>query len=109
SEVGPLLYEADLVISAGGVTSLELAALGTPFLTLQIASNQKGNIAALMDNGVTFSLGEVSHLDSSLLVSQTKKLLEDFPKRQAISQKGQSLVDGRGLERILPLLFPQGG
>ncbi|HEV7649574.1 MAG TPA: bifunctional UDP-2,4-diacetamido-2,4,6-trideoxy-beta-L-altropyranose hydrolase/GNAT family N-acetyltransferase [Actinophytocola sp.] len=94
-----LLAEADLVISAAGVTLLELCCLGVPAAVVQLADNQSAGYRAAVGQGLAVGLGTVADLPAAAPV--LRALLEDPSRRATLSHTASSLVDGRGAERIL--------
>jgi len=51
--------------------------------------------------GSTIYLGYESQLEPSGLSTQIQVLMEDPMKRKNMSKKGKTLVDGKGLDRII--------
>jgi len=91
-ELPDLLADADLVISAAGVTLLELCCIGTPAALVQLADNQAAGYRAAIDRGMAVGLGTVADLPQAGPI--LRDLLEN-PRTAA------NTVDGRGAERIL--------
>lgn len=94
-----LLARADLVISAAGVTLLELCCLGVPAALVQLADNQAVGYRAAVDQGLAVGLGTVADLPSATPALRT--LLRDPANRARLGRAGRSLVDGHGARRIL--------
>ncbi len=87
----PALMEwADLCISAGGSTCWELCCLGVPFLTVELAANQRIIVHGL----------EASGIAPALSVSAFQTLLQDAVARQQASRAGRNLVDGLGADKV---------
>jgi spore coat polysaccharide biosynthesis predicted glycosyltransferase SpsG len=89
--LGPLL-EADLIISGGGQTMLEAAACGTPCVALVLAENQRTQATAMANTGAVL----LTEMDG--LAEAIGRL--DLERRHALSERGQSLVDGYGALRV---------
>jgi spore coat polysaccharide biosynthesis predicted glycosyltransferase SpsG len=94
-----LLAGADLVISAAGVTLLELCCLGVPAALVQLADNQAAGYRAAVDQGLAVGLGAVADLPSA--TPALRALLLDPANRARLARAGRSLVDGHGARRIL--------
>jgi RimJ/RimL family protein N-acetyltransferase len=92
-----LLASADLVVSAAGVTLLELCCIGTPAALVQIADNQAAGYTAAVTQGVAAGLGT----DPRDHVPTLRTLLEHPEARKALSTKAMTTVDGQGADRIL--------
>ena len=52
NNLGELMSWADVAVSAGGTTSLELAHMGVPAILLALAENQKALVSHLVDKGI---------------------------------------------------------
>lgn len=90
-EVPELMRMTDLAITAGGSTCWELCAMGVPFLTVEVAENQRGVIAGLAQAGVA----------QPLTAEGLRVCLADDTVRKVLRQKGRMLVDGHGAERVV--------
>ena len=86
-----ILLNTDLAITAGGSTCWELCCLGVPFLTVEVAENQRMVVESLAQLGIAPRLS-IENLDAYLAEASNIKdvrLLE------------MMLVDGLGVKRIL--------
>ena len=96
-----LMEKADIAISAGGQTILELARVGVPTISIALADNQMPNLKHLISNNLTFFAG---WWDDEFLIENIKKGLEfykDYNLRKEVSKKLQNLFDGKGTLRII--------
>jgi spore coat polysaccharide biosynthesis predicted glycosyltransferase SpsG/RimJ/RimL family protein N-acetyltransferase len=98
-----LFASADLVVSAAGVTLLELCCVGVPAALVQIADNQAAGYQAAVSQGLTAGLGT----DPRDHVDVLRHLLLDENARKALGQKAMAAVDGQGAERILNAIETQ--
>ncbi|NLT23676.1 MAG: UDP-2,4-diacetamido-2,4,6-trideoxy-beta-L-altropyranose hydrolase [Syntrophorhabdus sp.] len=105
SDVSVYMAAADLGITAGGTTVFEMAALGVPLLMLQIADNQVPVCKAWQERGYGVNLGVIAHLKPEDVLRETSSLMEDEARRKDMSEKGASLVDGRGAGRVTEALL----
>lgn len=96
-----LMDTVDVAISAAGSTSWELAFMGVPMLLIVLAGNQTGVANALATAGAAIDLGGPDVGFPERLSQQLNQLINDLPRRQELSFNGQSVVDGRGAERVL--------
>jgi len=87
------LVESDLLISAGGVTAVEAAYLGTPMLLFPQAANQELMAQAWTTQGATLAAD----------VEDIPSLLGRWDAREwsAFAQVGQGLIDGQGADRVV--------
>lgn len=93
-----LMSRVDLAITAGGSTCYELARCGVPAVVIAIADNQIPIACAMDDQGIMVSIAGDS---GNTLGTTINQLLKDPVAREAMSKRGQSLVDGRGAQRIV--------
>lgn len=85
---------ADLAVSAGGGTLVELVAAGTPSIAIEIAENQRPGIEALA------AAGAVEPAAEAQIGALVQELLADEPRRARLARAGRDLLDGRGALRI---------
>jgi len=100
-----LMTTCDIAISAAGSTSYELAACGVPAILLVAVDNQMLLAEELEKRQIAFNLGWHEHLNREALHQALDQLLDDRIARQAMSDRGQALIDGRGTERLAKLLI----
>jgi spore coat polysaccharide biosynthesis predicted glycosyltransferase SpsG len=98
------MSRSDLIICGGGITLFEAAALGLPALTIANEPHEIHIIEWFEVNGCSINLGfHKSKFEDRLLV-ETMRLIENKDSLLEMSEKGMSLVDCKGLSRILRLL-----
>ncbi|WP_048601368.1 UDP-2,4-diacetamido-2,4,6-trideoxy-beta-L-altropyranose hydrolase [Rubeoparvulum massiliense] len=101
ARISELMLRADLAISSSGSTLYELCACGVPTLGFIMADNQQ-MISEQMDQcGFIKSMGWYTEVSSRQLIDNLKHLMDDYITRQEMVSKQQSLVDGKGTERIV--------
>jgi len=96
---------SDMTIASTGLTKYELAVLGVPALLLSpnaVMEKLQKKYDAL---GVSVHLGDESKLDVTSLAHSIFSFRNDLPLRTKLATKGMSLIDGRGAERLLNLVF----
>ena len=108
-DVASKMVGADMAISAGGVTTYELAYLGIPALFVTLAHHQEGITHEWQRRGAASDLGPFQQLSSEALAQQIGRLLTDEGRRKRMSQAGQSTVDGRGAQRLAYEIIKQLG
>lgn len=100
------MMEADIAISAGGTTLYELCACGTPTITYSFADNQLNNVLQFQEDELMDYAGDVRDMD---VFKNAEILLDKYDEsvelRKERSTKMQSLVDGKGSERIVKELL----
>ncbi|MCB9831685.1 MAG: hypothetical protein H6807_04350 [Planctomycetes bacterium] len=94
------LMSADLVVTAGGRTAYELAALGIPALVVPTCGHEVETARALAAEGSCLA---VSGCEPGRIRAEIAGLLDeaaDPERRRVMSRAGRALVDGRGGERV---------
>jgi len=96
-----LMAKADLAVSTAGSTVWELAYLGVPAVLGVVAENQRLGAAALAESGaaVVFDGTATSAVDE--LRQVLGLVLRDQPRRSAIIEAAQRVVDGMGAARVV--------
>ncbi|MGE5417656.1 MAG: UDP-2,4-diacetamido-2,4,6-trideoxy-beta-L-altropyranose hydrolase [Acidobacteriota bacterium] len=92
---------ADLAVSAGGVTSYEMAYMALPNIMIVLADNQLSNAERLGSQGAAVNLGWYADISIDFLASQIAELMDDVDRRSEMSSKGRELVDGEGTSRVI--------
>lgn len=101
-----LIGWADLAITAGGSTCMELAYMGVPFLVVALAENQKQVMSGFANKGAAVALGWHADLEPSTLAREIDSLARDRSRRSSFAKLGQTLVDGAGARRVAEMLDP---
>ena len=106
-QMAKLMFEAGLVITGGGSTLHELAATGTPACAFCLADNQERNIKGMERYGAIINLGWWNEFKEERVCNEVMRLLKTPYLREEMSKKGQELVDGRGVERVIKSIFEE--
>lgn len=106
--LGDLIFDADVGFTYGGNTLYEFACVGTPPLVLFEAPHERDQARAFERNGFGHCLGSGPDLTADAILAGLKAM-EAPEKRRSHSEKGRSLVDGRGAERIVNLMCDLSG
>ena len=101
-----LLNWADLALSAGGSTCWELCYLGVPALLVIQVENQEALVSGLENADAAVNCGWFHSLTEAALVEKILWLVYDSTKRLELSGYAKSLVDGKGVERVLEQMSP---
>lgn len=88
------LASATVYAGAAGTTALQAACVGLPAVVTAVADNQHAQAAALAAAGCAV-VCEPGQLATTVL-----HLLDDAPRRRAMSAAGRQLVDGAGAARV---------
>jgi len=104
TDMAEALAWADVAVTGAGGTVWEALHLGVPALLVVIAEDQRGNATELDRRGIARLLGDGGSLDESRAAEEIAGLLADRARREAMSVRGQALVDGRGAARIVTVM-----
>jgi UDP-2,4-diacetamido-2,4,6-trideoxy-beta-L-altropyranose hydrolase len=94
------LMNADLAITAGGLSAYEALCTGTPLLSLSYDPLQQITIHAMAGAGACVDLGPGEDLNPIQLAETLACLDADHEGRVRISLNGKKMVDGFGAERV---------
>jgi UDP-2,4-diacetamido-2,4,6-trideoxy-beta-L-altropyranose hydrolase len=99
SDLRPLMLGADLAVSGGGVTLLELAATATPTVAVAVAANQDGNLRGLERLDAIHHAGRLDEAPAT--VGPAMVALAGAPaRRRALGERARQVVDGGGAARV---------
>ncbi len=96
-----LVAKAKIILCGGGVTLFEAAALGVPALAIANEPHEIPIVRWFEEKGFCICLGFRENGVESRLSSALPDLLSGSDHLEQMSRTGRSLVDGRGLERIV--------
>lgn len=101
-DIHELMWEADMAVTGGGQTLYELAACGTPSVALTLGADQIRNVDGFEKAGFCFAAGDP---DNSNFEDEFRGYLETLylksETRRRMSKMGRSLVDGKGVSRVV--------
>ncbi len=99
-EARQAMKKCDFALSASGVTSSELAAMGKPALLVILAKNQEA-ISRSMDRlGMAKSLGWFLKLKDEKIAEAIRKFMASPRLREALSKESRKMIDGKGADRL---------
>ncbi len=96
-----MLCSADVVITAGGVTSLEAARAGRPMVGVVLADNQRENIEGLSRKGALLS----ASADPDAIAKAVREVAENEALFRRLSACGPRVIDGIGACRTAAALI----
>lgn len=104
-KMSKIMFASDLAITGSGTTLYELAATGTPALAFCLAENQGENIKTMSEYGIVVNLGQGNKLIEERFYNKVDSLIENSKLRENMSELGQQLVDGKGVQRATIRLY----
>lgn len=101
ANMSELMAWADCAISAGGSTVWELAFMGVPAVVVVMAENQRGLADELAQRGVIVNLGWHERVTPASIAEAVTRLMGCVDLRKVLAERGRTLVDGEGVDRVL--------
>lgn len=100
-----LLAEQDLIVSSAGRTLYECACLGKPVITVPSIAHEEVTAKAFQERASYLNVDRWDDFQSpDRLVEMIGQYRHDAALRIRVGKCGRSIVDGRGLERVLGAL-----
>jgi spore coat polysaccharide biosynthesis predicted glycosyltransferase SpsG len=103
--LGMLMREAGLAVSAAGTTIGELAAFGVPSLIVAVADNQLPGARQAAARGWCRMLDARTAAPVTAIVDLARLLWDDDEGRQALAQRASRMTDGEGVARVCKTLI----
>ena len=103
-DIASLMLKADLAVTAGGNTLLELAYLGIPSIVV-CAEKFEIETAKLMEKknfGINVGFGKA--ISTSIIQSNLYNIINNYGLRKRMNKIGPKLVDGNGAQRITQII-----
>lgn len=97
----PLIQRADLAVTAGGQTTYELAASGTPAVVVYNADNQRPQVLEFERRGTLRCGGDVrlGATTADAVARAIRELAHDARERRTMAGNGAACLDGEGAAR----------
>lgn len=103
--VAELMRQADLAVIAGGTMSYETAICSLPSILIAMAGNQIRSCRGWNEaTGAPF-LGTIDQLNSRQIGEALALLIDDHGLRASIATSARSLVDGKGVARMIDAII----
>lgn len=105
SDMGSLMYNMDIAISASGSSLWELLYIGVPVLSVIFADNQEDIAKNLSYEGYIKMLGWYNNVYDEEILKEIEFLIGNFPERKRLFDKGQELIDGMGRMHLMDAII----
>jgi UDP-2,4-diacetamido-2,4,6-trideoxy-beta-L-altropyranose hydrolase len=106
-EFSHLMATCRFAISGSGVTLYDLLASGVPTIAVACDRIQLRTADAFHEKGAVLSAGLIQRLSPSALMRCCLEMVENRRLFQRLSETGQTLVDGKGLSRVIEIVRRQ--
>jgi len=103
--IADLMLDADVVLSSGGMSVYEIAALGTPGIVLGQNLREDQRMREFAKRGTIEYLGLGTDVDETAIEAAVRSLLEQTSRRREMSARGRKLVDGLGAQRTAEVIL----
>lgn len=100
-----LMAWADIAVTAGGGTCLELLFLGAPCLVVTVAQDQIESVRVLDEAGALVSLGWHLSAENKRIAEVLADMRQQRERRSQLSQVARSIFDGKGAARVVGLML----
>jgi spore coat polysaccharide biosynthesis predicted glycosyltransferase SpsG len=100
--IAQILWEHEAVVCAGGITLHEAIAVGTPAFVINQVNHQQTKALFIEKSGAAINLGLGRQFDIEKL---EKAISLKKPVLESMSLKGQNLVDGQGVIRVIEAMI----
>ena len=102
-----LMLWSDLAITGGGLTKYETAVTGTPSIIISQTAREAEMSTEFEKGGSALHLACISQIGEADIARAIEKLLEDNVLRSEMTKRGQAMVDGKGIRRIIAEIPPE--
>lgn len=94
------MYSCDIAVCSGGQTLNELAAVGVPAVTIQVAENQSLNINGWEAAGFIKNVGWWNQSNIFNQIVSSIQFFQDYENRILAARKASEILDTLGVERV---------
>ncbi len=98
-DLAEILFNADIIFCAGGITLYEACAIGTPAVVISQVEHQQQKALRVQNRGAAVNMGMWRDDVLAKLVPTINIL--DSSKRKLMSIAGKEMIDGKGLQRVV--------
>jgi Spore coat polysaccharide biosynthesis protein, predicted glycosyltransferase len=103
-DMGKLMNDMDIAISAAGMTGLELACIGIPTIFITAEKFELETSKLLEKQGFGKNLGFGGSFEKSKLNRILNSMNVEFDKRQKMNKVGKRIINGKGTENLIKLI-----
>jgi UDP-2,4-diacetamido-2,4,6-trideoxy-beta-L-altropyranose hydrolase len=107
-DMAAMIGRADLAIGAAGTTTWERFCLGLPSVLVDVAANQQLVAESLAAEGYCVYLGSADEVTEQQIADTLRALAANPRWMRLLARRCQSLVDGRGAQRVANRLLGSG-
>ena len=105
TDMSSLMAESDLAVASFGVTAYELAAMGVPAIYLCLTEDHAESASAFDKEEMAINMGIFASVSEDDLAERVRQLINSTPKRNFMTERTRSKIDGCGANRIISTLL----
>lgn len=105
SDLSDLIMNADIVVTAGGMTLWEVLTQGVPAIVIILAENQRPHSEFLAELGIIDLIGNHQEATATVFGDAVRNLIADPERRLEMSARATAFCDGKGPARVADALF----
>jgi len=98
-----IMYNHDIAVTAAGNTLLELASIGIPSVIVCGERFENETAKIIEKNQFGINLGFGNDVSMKKIANTVQKLISNYNLRVKMNNRGKTLVDGKGTERVVRL------
>ncbi len=106
-QMAQFMKEADLFIGAAGTTTCERYCLGLPGILTAVADNQVETAKFSHSLGIDYYLGPAASVSKHHLKTALTHYMKNPSRLQHAAMQAMQRVDGKGVQRVVNVLFDQ--
>lgn len=99
-----IFKKQDIAITAGGMTLLELACVGTPSIIVCGEKFEVETAKLLERHGFGINLGFGNKVTQKTIAKSVDNLIKNHNIRNRMKLRGQKIIDGNGIDRIVAII-----
>jgi len=106
SDMGALMEDADMALASGGRTLYELLVTGSPTIAIAQNNREADRLETLQQQEAVIDyLGDGKYVSEQTIAERVDALLIDQTRRRQMVERGRELVDGKGIQRIMDIVY----
>lgn len=99
------LVKHDIIITGAGVTLIEILTIGIPAIIITGDKHELENSRRITRKNSAVSLGYGKDITQKNILKEVENLIKNYKKRKLLSRNGKKISDGKGLDRIIEIIY----
>lgn len=98
------MIKHDIAITAGGITMIELMAIGIPSVVIYGDKHELEIVKFAHRKKAIINFGYGPYLSKKLITKKLESVLRDYNLRKLLNTNSKKIVDGKGVDRVVQLI-----